>query len=824
MPEDTKIALNAGELSDELAGRIDLKKFNVGCEVLENARVLRAGGVTRRSGFEHVGSVVDNDQLTRLVGFRFSAGQGVVLELCNLSMRVIRDGVIEPTIYTTPWSGDQVFDLQFAQRVDRIIVTHPEVEVHNIIRYNDGTWAVQEYPWQTRVWEPYPSTTDFVLTPSATTGTGITIDSDSPLFLASPSWVGDRIRIDHNVGENKGTYPISNAALTYVNQWTTTARNAPMPYSPDSSLSYAVGDRIRVFLATSYHYSYWICTQAWSTAADHIDDDYHNLPENYPEHFQQGLQLVPPTAVPAGWTYETTGTWYGLLWVQRSYNDGVTWATVKAINSANDTNEIVTEMETQPALIRVVVAEWKLAGVDTKFTVGAHKISGSAIVTARNSDTQVVATVEEDFHSTGASTTWFEEAFSPRNGYPAGVTFYQSRLCFGGTAARPQTIWLSRSQAPFDFTFGTLATDGMSFETDAEGYESIAWLSSHLHLLVGTSLGVWAISSPDGSSLSPESNTIKRQMQLGAQGGFQAVPIQSNVLFLQHKGRKVQELTSGSVEYGGYLAADLTQLATHVTRKGVTQLAAGELPDSSLFMLNGGEISVLTYERGQNIVGWARWVTDGTIESIAVTSGEGEEDDHWVVVNRDGVRSIERLAPDMLRVEEDNDVVNLRFLDNYTERIDSGGFTTITGLSRFNGMEVDSFADGEPAGAITVTGGVADFGRTVYNAMVGLPYTTEVRPMSMDFGAIGSKSAVNEVVIRFRNSLGGETSQDRTNWSAVEQLIPRTTDGTPAPLVSDDYKSTLHSTWQRNPSISVRQVQPLPMTILAMRVKTKSSK
>lgn len=821
MPEDTKIALNAGELSDELAGRIDLKKFNVGCEVLENARVLRAGGVTRRAGFEHVGSVADNTQLTRLVGFRFSSGQGVVLELCNLSMRIIRDGVIEPTVYTTPWAGDQVFDLQFAQRVDRIIVTHPDVKVHNILRYNDGTWAVQEYPWQTRVWEPYPSTTDFVLTPSATTGTGITIDSSSPLFPASPSWVGDRIRIDHTVGETLANYEPSDLGLQYAYYWT---GYLSVPPSSLLVLPGPIGDynyKIRRNMGT-YHFDWWEVIQAWSYADDYVSGK--NDMSDYPEHFARTLEVVPATVVGTGWSFETTGTWKGQYWVQRSYNNGVTWGTVKAIHSDFDRNELVTETETQPALIRVILVTSQSDTRTLKFTVGAHSVSGSALVTARNSDTQVVATVEEDFHSTDASTTWFEEAFSPRNGYPAGVTFYQSRLCFGGTATRPQTIWLSRSQATFDFTFGTLATDGMSFETDAEGYESIAWLSSHLHLLVGTSLGVWAISSPDGKSLSPESNNIKRQMQLGAQGGFQAVPIQSNVLFLQHKGRKIQELTSGSVEYGGYRAADLTQLATHVTRKGVTQLATGELPDSSLFMVNGGEISVLTYERGQNVVGWARWVTDGAIESIAVTSGAEEEDDHYFVVNRDGVRSIERLAPDMLRVEEDNDVANLRFLDNYTERVDSGGFTTITGLSRFNGMEVDSFADGEPAGAITVTGGVADFGRTVYNAVVGLPYTTEVRPMSMDFGAIGSKSAMNEVMIRFRNSLGGETSQDRTNWSAIEQLIPRTTDGTPAPLVSDDYKSTLHSTWQRNPSISVRQAQPLPMTILAMRVKTKSSK
>jgi len=448
------------------------------------------------------------------------------------------------------------------------------------------------------------------------------------------------------------------------------------------------------------------------------------------------------------------------------------------------------------------------------------------IVAPYVSTTIANVTVEDDFYSTEATSTWNECAFSPRNGYPVGATFYQGRLALGGPATRPQTFWLSRTQKPFDFTLGTLATDAMSFQTDAEGYEAITFLSSHLSLLIGTTLGVWAVASPDGSPLTPESNSIHRQMQLGSQKGFQAVPLQNNILFLQYKGRKIQELTGGSVEYGGYLSADLTQLATHVTRGGITQIAGGELPDSVLYAVNGTELAMLTYERAQNVVGWSRWITNGEFESIAVTAGANEDDDHYVIINRDGAddRYIGYLAPDMIRVEEDNDVPNLRFLDNYTERTEVTPFTEITGLSRFEGEQVDTFIDGEPYGLVTVTGGVATLPHAGLNAIVGEPYTTEIRPMSIDFGAIGSKSSIIDVVIRFRNSLGGEVSQDRVNWSKVQQLQPRITTDIPLSLLSQDFQSTPHSTWVRKPSISVRQTQPLPMTVLAMRLKTKSTK
>lgn len=803
--EISKLSLNAGELSDEIAGRIDLSKFNTGCEVLENARVLRAGGVTRRAGMRYVGDTLLQDRKTRIVGFRFSEAQGYVLELSHHTMRVLHGGEILPTVYETPWTEDQVFQLQFAQRIDRIVVTHPEVPVHNIIRFNDGTWGVSELPWQDRVWEPFPSESDIVLTPDGVDG-DTTITSSSPIF--SDEWVGDRIRIDHTVEEAQDEYTVSNSL------------NGNRTFDPDDG-NYTVGDVVSE--PADDGRNYFTAIEDYSGVIDFRLGE--NRLSDYPDFFQEGVVLVPPTFVESGWVFETFGTWTGRYLVQRSYNEGATWDTIRVVTSTDNRNERIAESEDQAGLVRVLVSEYQNdLNERVEFTVNNYTSSGVAMVTSVNSSTEVDVTVEQPFQNTQSSTNWFEEAFSPRNGYPVGVTFYQSRLCLAGTRTRPQTLWLSQTERPFDFGFGTLATDGMSFQTDAEGYESITWLSSHLSLLVGTTLGVWAVSAPDGSSLSPENNTINRQMQIGAQQGFQAYPVQNNVLFLQYKGRKIQELTGGSVEYGGYLSSDLTQLATHVTRQGVKQLCTGELPDSSLFLVNGGEVPVLTYERSQNVVGWARWTTDGEIQSMTTTSGRDEDDDHYFVVDRGGIQTIEFLAPDMLRIEEANDVKNLRFLDSYVERIENENFSSVSGLDRFNGREVEMFIDGEPQGSKLVENGEVILPREGKNVAVGLPYVTEIRPMSLDFGAIGSRSSMIEIVVRFRNSLGGEVSQDRKSWSLIEQMQPRITVDEPLSLLSEDFKSTPHSTWERRPSMSIRQNQPLPMTVLAMRVKAKTQR
>jgi hypothetical protein len=96
--------------------------------------------------------------------------------------------------------------------------------------------------------------------------------------------------------------------------------------------------------------------------------------------------------------------------------------------------------------------------------------------------------------------------------------------------------------------------------------------------------------------------------------------------------------------------------------------------------------------------------------------------------------------------------------------------------------------------------------------------------MPIDLGGIGSKNAFNEVVIRFRNTLGGEVSQDGVNWSQIDSTQPRITEDKPLSFVSEDAKVTVHGSHLRKSSISIRQTQPLPMTILAIRAKGKTSR
>ena len=61
----------AGELSEDLFGRVDITKYNNGAATLENFIVQPHGGITRRSGTRFVKEIKTSSAKTRLVSFEF---------------------------------------------------------------------------------------------------------------------------------------------------------------------------------------------------------------------------------------------------------------------------------------------------------------------------------------------------------------------------------------------------------------------------------------------------------------------------------------------------------------------------------------------------------------------------------------------------------------------------------------------------------------------------------------------------------------------------------------------------------------------------------
>ena len=86
-----KNKFNSGEWSPLLIDRTDLEDYPAACRVMKNGYPRAHGPFVRRSGFRFVTEVKFSAQDTLLVPFQFSTTQAYVLELGNLYMRVYKD-------------------------------------------------------------------------------------------------------------------------------------------------------------------------------------------------------------------------------------------------------------------------------------------------------------------------------------------------------------------------------------------------------------------------------------------------------------------------------------------------------------------------------------------------------------------------------------------------------------------------------------------------------------------------------------------------------------------------------------------------------------
>ena len=99
-----------GEITPELAGRLELVKFQTGLALVRNFITLPHGPAARRPGFEFINEAKTSTSAVRLMPFAFSATQTAVLEFGDLYIRFHIDGgtLIEATQAITSIVGSTV--------------------------------------------------------------------------------------------------------------------------------------------------------------------------------------------------------------------------------------------------------------------------------------------------------------------------------------------------------------------------------------------------------------------------------------------------------------------------------------------------------------------------------------------------------------------------------------------------------------------------------------------------------------------------------------------------------------------------------------------
>ena len=188
-----KPSFAAGELTPALYGRTDLQKYDIGAATLENAIVLRYGGVSRRGGFEHICNGLGAG---RLIPFSYNAEQNYILEFTAGKIRVFKDGVYEPlaTVDTT-YLASELSTIKYTQSADMLFIVQPNHPPATLTRYSETSWSFGTLDIKGGAFDD-ANVENITITPSADSG-DITLTASENYF--TDDMVGELLRLGHVV-------------------------------------------------------------------------------------------------------------------------------------------------------------------------------------------------------------------------------------------------------------------------------------------------------------------------------------------------------------------------------------------------------------------------------------------------------------------------------------------------------------------------------------------------------------------------------------------------------------------------------------------------
>lgn len=755
-------SFNAGEVSPYMDARSDVEKYKSACRTLENFISLPYGGFARRPGTEYLGAAKFANKRCRLIGFNFSTTTRFVIEMGDLYVRFWSNGVqvmdpgnpSNPLEVSSPYLEAELREIQYVQINDVMYFCHPNHQPQKLVRNADDNWTFGAVVWD---WPPLldENIDTTTITPSATTGTGITLTASAATFNANH--VGAFFAIGYRVVSTS--------------------------FAEVSLASTANSSEISVF---------------------------------------------------GGWEFTTSGNWIGTVELQRKIGSG-SWETIRTYKNAvaGERNVKSTGNEEKQCLMRI---KWTSGGTGSvnpyaRLEVGDNRSWGIVKITAFSSSTVVTGNVVNDLAETSATALWAEGAFSNYRGHPRAVTLHEGRIFFAGTKYRPLSIWGSVIDDYQNFRRSTLDDGGLFYSLSGKEANAVQWMESQGNLVIGTSGDEWTIgSSSSDEALTPTNVRAERQSSYGSKF-IRAAIVNDVILFVQRRGRKVRELVY-SFEKEGWVAPDLTVLAEHVTAGEIVEMAFQQQPDAINWAVRGdGQLIGMTYERDQAVVGWHRHTTQGSFESVATIYGNGTDDEVWLsvkrTVNGQNVRYIERFRPDFRATFDDEDKPHWWYLDCAKRFTVDPEQTTFSGLNHLEGMEVDILANGAASPSRTVSSGAITLQAPAGIALIGLRYTSTLKPMKIeillqDGSSRGRTKRVHRIIACLFKSLGGQFSTDGQEWNwfySREMNSPM--DDSP-PVFTGDKEVVTAGDYRPSADILIKQEQPFPLTLLALVAKIDS--
>lgn len=442
---------------------------------------------------------------------------------------------------------------------------------------------------------------------------------------------------------------------------------------------------------------------------------------------------------------------------------------------------------------------------------------GRAKIVQFTSSTVVQAITEFPFFSTSAIAnndweleTGYEVVWSATRGYPRSVTFHEGRLYFGGSRARPSTVWGSKVGLFFDFeaTEG-LDDDAVEATLDTNTFNAITDIQAGRDLQVFTTGGEFYCPQEGLQPITPDNFFVKSTTRNGSQEGIRVQQLESGTLFVQRQGKSLNEFAFTDVQLT-YVTSKISLLSGHLLR-GPTRMALRRSvatdENDLLLITNGTDGSMVAFSllRAQNVIAPSEFTTDGEFIDVGV--------------------DISTIYTVVKRTVNSATVYYLERFDDTltTDSSVTGGAAASASAAHLVGKSVDIILDGAVQANQTVpSGGTVTFSRSAASSyQVGLDYSVKVVTMPADLKIsagtrLGFKKRIVEVNVFVKDTqhliINGTNVPFRSldDPNVLDEEVPEFTGTKTLPGIlgySDEGK------------ITIEQDIPLKMILLGLEYK-----
>lgn len=401
-----------------------------------------------------------------------------------------------------------------------------------------------------------------------------------------------------------------------------------------------------------------------------------------------------------------------------------------------------------------------------------------------------------------------EPLWSAARGYPRTVSFYESRLVFGGTKSRPQTLCLSAVNDPYNFYTGQGQDDDAILRTlNTEQQNKIVGLVPAQHLQVFTEGAEFYL--PD-QPLTPGASSVVPQTTFGCNG---VIPrsLDGATLFLEEKGRGLRSFLFAQIEQS-YMASSASRLSSFLLNAPVDMAVVQTSRDddgSYLYVVNAdGTVAAMMSERSEEIVAWTPFETQGDFLAVAALT-----EDVYFLVQYTGAAGAQRTS--LVKLDA------TYYTDDSTIGTQAPTVTWNFGTGEYNGIELRVRGDNAVLPNETPAGGIITLDYPVGTLEWGLNFDVEIRPMdavivSQNFVGVNHKARTGGIYVRIKDTLGLKINGRLMNERKLD-ITPLDT----APTAKSGVVYAASRGWGENVAPVLTQVDPLPLHVLSLEYEVE---